>query len=134
MFFKVVKIAAWCSMIYIVIVTLSPISLRPVVTSDPLYERFAAFAGTGLLFGLGYPHRRVSTFMLVLCAIVVLEALQIVTPDRHAGLTDVFEKAAGGITGLVLSNGLLRHCLNGNFFSRQGILQSRPADRSGGSE
>ena len=77
--------AAWLTLAFIAYTTLSPIGLRPAVT-NPEIERFGAYAVAGFLFVMGYPRRKILAFAIVVGAAIVLEALQLVTPDRHGQL------------------------------------------------
>jgi VanZ family protein len=54
----------------------------------------------GFSFGLAYPSRILFVVTLVVGAAVGLEALQLLTPDRHARAADAFVKALGGISGI----------------------------------
>ena len=98
---RVSAIAGWLALAFIVYATLSPIEARPVV-AGPHYEHFAAFALTGLAFGLAYPRRVLLAVVIVVGAAVGLEALQLLTPDRHGRVADALVKAAGGICGIGL--------------------------------
>jgi hypothetical protein len=96
---RISTIVGWLALAFIVYATLSPIESRPVIAGAQL-EHFAAFALVGLAFALAYPNR-----LLPLAAIIVggafgLEALQLLTPDRHARVIDALVKAAGGICGI----------------------------------
>ena len=96
---KVSIIAGWLALAFIVYATLSPIDARPVVAS-PQFEHFAAFALMGVAFGLAYPNRLFLVVAIVVGSAFVLEALQLLTPDRHGRLLDALVKAAGGICGI----------------------------------
>ena len=98
MFQRAVIAIAWASLILIVIATLSPIGLRPHM-AGPGLERFAAFALIGVLFGLAYPRRIWLVLALIVGTAIGLEALQLLTPDRHGELRDAMVKLAGGISG-----------------------------------
>ena len=100
MYHKLLAIAAWSSLAFIAFVTLSPADLRPQVAAVG-FEHLAAFTVTGLLFGLAYPRRLVLVIVLVLCSACVLEAAQLITPDRHGRLPDLIVKLAGGSVGIV---------------------------------
>jgi hypothetical protein len=115
---RILKLAAWSALVIIIVVTLSPVGLRPVVTSDPVYERFAAFAGMGVLFGLSYIDSKIWVCSIVLGSALGLEALQLITPDRHGHLIDVAEKMFGGLFGLALSRVICRYQPLANFLSR----------------
>ncbi len=96
---RVSTIAGWLVFAFIVFATLSPINDRPVVAGAQL-EHFAAFAVLGLAFGLAYPKRVVLVVILILVSAFGLEALQLLTADRHARLLDAVVKAAGGVCGI----------------------------------
>jgi len=96
---RISKIAAWAALAFIVYATLSPIDARPVL-AGPQFEHFAAFAVMGFLFGLTYPNRLFLVAAVVVGSAFSLEALQLLTPDRHGRLFDALVKAAGGICGI----------------------------------
>jgi VanZ family protein len=95
-------IVGWLALAFVVYATLSPIGARPVLAGAQL-EHFAAFAVIGLAFGLAYPNRVLLVAVIVLGSAFTLEALQLLTPDRHGRLLDALVKAAGGICGIGLS-------------------------------
>jgi VanZ family protein len=65
------------------------------------FEHIGSFAVTGLLFALAYPRHSLIVAILVLGSAVVLELSQLLTPDRHARLSDLLVKLAGGSIGIV---------------------------------
>jgi VanZ family protein len=96
---KVSTFAGWLALSFIVYVTLSPIEARPVV-GGLQFEHFAAFALMGLAFCLAYPGRVFLVVAIVVGSAITLEALQLLTPDRHGRVLDALVKAAGGICGI----------------------------------
>jgi VanZ family protein len=98
---RVANIAGWLALAFIVYATLSPIDARPAIAS-PHIEHFAAFALMGLAFGLAYPSRVLLVVVIVVTAAAGLEALQVLTPDRHGRVWDALVKALGGISGISL--------------------------------
>jgi hypothetical protein len=96
---KLSAIVGWIALAFVVFATLSPIEARPSIGGAHL-EHFVAFALTGGAFALAYPKR----FFLVVLAVVGtalgLEALQLLTPDRHARAIDALIKALGGLSGI----------------------------------
>jgi VanZ like family len=92
-------ITGWLALAYIVFVTLSPVADRPSLTS-PYLERFVAFALIGFALALAHPNRILLVVVLVVGAAFGLEALQLLTPDRHARAADALTKALGGISGI----------------------------------
>jgi VanZ family protein len=96
---RISTVAGWLALAFIVYATLSPIDDRPVVAGAQL-EHFAAFAVVGLAFGLAYPKRVLLVATIILITAFGLEALQLLTPDRHARLLDALVKATGGVCGI----------------------------------
>ncbi len=92
-------IAGWLALAFIAFATLSPIEARPSIASAHL-EHFIAFALVGLAFALAYPNRILLVVVIVAGAALGLEALQLLTPDRHARATDALVKSLGGISGI----------------------------------
>src|SRR3979409_2520697 len=96
---RVSIVAGWLALAFIVYAPLSPIAARPVIAGLQ-FEHFAAFALMGLAFGLAYPRRLFVVVAIVVGSAVALEALQLLTPDRHGRVLDALVKAAGGICGI----------------------------------
>lgn len=98
----VMMVIAWATLLLIAIATVSPIDVRPHLGSVTV-ERFGAFALTGLLFGLAYPRRLRAVAAVVLGAALLLEILQLLTPDRHGQVADAMVKFFGGAVGIGMS-------------------------------
>jgi VanZ like family len=96
---RISMITGWLALGLFAFVTLSPIGTRPSVAS-PHLEHFAAFALVGVAFALAYPNRVLLVVTIVLGAALGLEALQLLTPDRHGRVADALVKALGGISGI----------------------------------
>jgi hypothetical protein len=96
---RISAVAAWLTLAFIVFATLSPVGARPSITS-PHLEHFAAFALAGFAFALAYPNRVLLIVAIVIGAAFGLEALQLLTPDRHARAIDALIKVLGGISGI----------------------------------
>jgi VanZ family protein len=92
-------IAGWLALAFIVWATLSPIEDRPVV-AGPHLEHFAAFALMGLAFVRGYPKHTLLILVVITGCAFTLEALQLLTSDRHGRVLDALVKAAGGVCGI----------------------------------
>ncbi|MEH2510501.1 hypothetical protein V1291_001855 [Nitrobacteraceae bacterium AZCC 1564] len=97
---RLAAVAAWLSLGFIAYATLSPIGVRPHVAGVG-FEHIGAFALTGLLFTLAYPRHSLLVAMLVFGTAIILELSQLLTPDRHARLSDLLIKLAGGSIGIV---------------------------------
>jgi hypothetical protein len=96
---RLFAITGWLALAFIVFATLSPIGDRPSLAA-PHLERFVAFALIGVAFTLAYPHRILLIVVIVVGAALGLEALQLLTPDRHARAADALVKSLGGISGI----------------------------------
>jgi hypothetical protein len=94
-------LAAWLLLAAVAFMTLAPIEWRPVSGLSPNIERFGAFALIGLAFSLAYARRLGLVTAVVLGSVIAFELLQILAQSRHAGLTDVAAKLAGGTCGLL---------------------------------
>ena len=94
------RVVAWLLLTGLVVVTLSPISLRPISPLPTQVERAVALLLVGFVFALAYPRRLALVASLVLGATVVLELLQLLAPSRHSGWPDVAVKLVGGAIGL----------------------------------
>ena len=95
----------WLVLAFVAYATLSPMDARPVLTV-PHLEHFAAFALMGFAFALAYPNRVLLVVALVVGTAAGLEALQLLTPDRHGRAADAFIKALGGISGISIGQTL----------------------------
>jgi len=98
---RISLVLGWLTLVFIIFATLSPVGGRPSVSS-PHLEHFAAYAVMALAFALAYPNRILLVVAIVVGAALGLEALQLLTPDRHARAADAFVKALGGISGICI--------------------------------
>ncbi|MCA6110256.1 VanZ family protein [Bradyrhizobium cenepequi] len=96
-------VGAWLVLAFIAFATLSPLQDRPVV-AGPQFEHFAAFALMGFAFVRGYPSRLLLIIAVVVCSAFALEALQLLTPDRHGRLIDALVKVGGGLAGIAVAH------------------------------
>lgn len=98
-----VRLLAWTVALGLIVVTLSPIEDRPVITS-PNLERAAAYGLFGFLLALSYPKR----WMLALVACVVLagtlEAAQGLTVSRHGRVFDFLVKGSAAVIGALAAH------------------------------
>jgi VanZ family protein len=99
---KISTAVGWLALAFITYATLSPIESRPVIATAQ-FEHFAAFALVGLALGIAYPKRWRWVVAVVLGSAFALEALQLITPDRHGRFLDVAVKTAGGLGGVWFS-------------------------------
>ncbi|WP_225112389.1 VanZ family protein [Bradyrhizobium sp. NBAIM32] len=96
---KFLLAAGWLALALVIFVTLAPIHDRPMI-APPNVERFAAFFILGLVLVLAYSNRIILITLIVVASAVILEALQLLTLDRHGDLMDVLVKVAGGVCGI----------------------------------
>jgi VanZ family protein len=104
---KFITIAAWGLLAFIAYATISPIQNRPTWDTPIGFEHLAAFAVLGALFTLAYPRQAVLVCLIVLGSAVLLELLQLLTPDRHGRISDAIEKMAGGLVGIAVGKAAL---------------------------
>lgn len=80
-------------------------------TNEPVIavfvERFGAYGLLGFLFFLSYPRRITVICLIVFGSAILLEWLQIFTPDRDARVIDAMEKVAGGAAGILAGRVLI---------------------------
>lgn len=108
-FRRAVAIAAWLILAVIVFSTLSPIGMRPRLGVFVHLERFGAFAVLGFLFAIVHSRRVAAVLVCVVAAVIGLELLQMTMSDRHARLSDLAVKAAGGVFGVACGWVLMRN-------------------------
>ena len=87
--------------VFIVLVTLAPIGLRPETVFPAPLERFGAFFALSFTATIGWPKRRLTALTLIVIAAAALEAMQNLTPTRHGRVLDALEKALGAGAGLL---------------------------------
>jgi VanZ family protein len=94
------KASAWTLLITIVILSLVPAQYRPTVGLPRLVEHFSIFFVTGLVFGVGYPQRRLFQFVALPAFTAAIELAQLLVPGRHARLSDFLIDACAVTVGL----------------------------------
>ncbi|MCO5731045.1 VanZ family protein [Rhizobium sp. SSA_523] len=97
---RLLKLAAWLLLAFVVFATVSPIAWRPHDVLPVNIDRALAFALLAGAFVIAYPRHFTLCAVVILCSTAVIEALQWIEPSRHARLQDVFVKAAGCCLGL----------------------------------
>ena len=102
---KLVTVAAWTLLAFTAYATISPI--RPSLFTSPSLERLAAFAFLGALFCLAYPRHILLVCLIVLGSAVLLEIVQLLTPDRHGRIQDAVIKMTGGALGIAAGRAML---------------------------
>lgn len=100
------RIARWIALalaLAIAVVTLGPISARPVTGASPDLERVFAFALLGGAIALGYSRHRdlVIAVLLAVALVAFLEMGQNFVPNRHGLMHDFMVKSLAVIAGAV---------------------------------
>jgi hypothetical protein len=105
------RIAAWTGLVVIILVTVSPLALRPsTMTTTDLDRAFAFFVMSGL-FIVAYPRRVLVVAGALLLAAFIIELAQYVSVTRHPHFHDAVFKALGvvlGVCGGLIANLILR--------------------------
>jgi VanZ family protein len=115
---RLIGLAAWGLLAFIAYATISPIQDRPTLPTSASFEHLAAFAVLGALFSLAYPRQVALVCLIVLGSAVLLELLQLLTPDRHGRVPDAIEKMAGGVGGIMVGHAILYFDEAGHWFQK----------------
>jgi VanZ family protein len=99
---------AWLVLGGIVFVTISPINLRPHTVTTVDFDRALAYAVTGFIFVLGYPKQWKLIVLLLAVGAMAIEALQYISPSRHARFHDGLIKGIGAAIGAMAAHSLLK--------------------------
>lgn len=99
MWHSILRPVAWLAILFILVVTVSPIELRPGDMISTNIDRALAFFATGLLFVLAYPRHARSVTLALVAAAYLIEAFQLIQPTRHPELLDATIKAGGALLG-----------------------------------
>ncbi len=116
---KLIAVAAWGCLAFIVYATITPVAARPSIGTSSNFEHIFAFAVAGVLFSFAYPRQTTFVCVVVLGSAVLLELAQLLTPDRDARIRDVLEKIAGGAIGISAAQVLLLVWHRTRFSSRR---------------
>jgi VanZ family protein len=96
------RVAGWLAVLAIVVVSVVPGRLRPVVLGEKHIEHLAAYLGASMLLAAGYPRR----FQLVLIGVLlsgcsgVLETVQLWIPGRSSSAADFAAGSLGAWVGV----------------------------------
>ncbi len=99
---RIARVGAWTCLTFVILVTLSPISLRPHDVLPVNWGRAIVFALMAALFVVGYPKHTLLCGALVAVSACMIELLQFLSPSRHARFDDAAVKAAGALVGLLV--------------------------------
>ena len=105
---KFFRVAAWLLALAIVVLSVSPASVRPVTGAGQGLEHLLIFMAMGMAFGFGYPRRFQLLTLAMMVFTLAIEIAQIWVPGRHARLSDFLIDAAASCLGVGLSWLLLK--------------------------
>lgn len=105
--FPVLAVFAWLTLAALLVVTISPIGMRPHIPGFVNGERFLMLLVIGLLFCLAYPKRWATVLIMLIVAAGLFELMQRLTPDRHGEFSDFLVKSCGAIVGVALGKIIL---------------------------
>jgi hypothetical protein len=92
--------AAWTGLALIVLVTVSPIDLRPPDLTSTDLDRALAFFVMSCLFVIAYPQRVAKVSIALVMSAFAIELTQFLSVTRHPELHDALIKAAGVALGI----------------------------------
>src|SRR5262249_11213619 len=121
---RIFQAVAWLLAGIIVVLSLSPASVRPTTGAPHDLEHLLIFLATGMAFGFGYPDRfRLPTIIAQPTFAAAIEVAQIWAPGRHARMSDFLVDAAASCVGVGLSYAFVR-------LKAAGIRRERQGNRS----
>jgi VanZ family protein len=100
---KTARVIGWIAVTAVVFLTIGPQQFRPTTGVPHDLEHFLAFSFAGLIFGLGYPGRLITSLPLAIVAAAVLETAQLWVPHRHARFSDFVVNALAACVGLAIA-------------------------------
>jgi VanZ family protein len=109
---RLFRLLAWILVAAVLALSLVPPSWRPITGTPHNFEHFAIFSLCGCAFGLGYRSGlHVLTIGLVAFSGLV-EILQLMTPGRHARVTDFIVDALASCAGVVVGRITLKRTVS----------------------
>jgi VanZ family protein len=105
---KIFQATAWVLAGTIVLLSLSPPSVRPTTGAAHGLEHFLIFLATGVAFGCGYSRRAAHLTIALPTFAAAIEVAQNWVPGRHARMSDFLVDAAASCLGVGLSYAFLK--------------------------
>jgi VanZ family protein len=105
---RIFQAAAWLLAGTIVVLSLSPASVRPTTGVAHGFEHFLVFLATGMAFGFGYSRRAGLLTIALPTFAAAIEITQNWVPGRHARMSDFLVDAASSCLGVGLSYAFLK--------------------------
>lgn len=97
------QILAWLAIAAVVVVTITPLDMRPRDIFPVDVDRALACAVFAGLFVLAYPQHWKLIGLIMIAGAAAIEALQLLSPTRHARVEDAVVKAVGAMIGVSLA-------------------------------
>ena len=97
---KLVRLAGWAGVALLLLVTVSPIGIRPNSGYSPDLERVVALLALGIAFGFGYGRQVLMMTALVIGFALLFELGQHIFPNRHGTVHDAVLKSIAGAIGV----------------------------------
>jgi hypothetical protein len=94
------RFAAWTFLIALAVVTIGPISQRPLTSLPANLERLIAWLCAGIIFAEAYADRLLLLLLLLVGTAGLLEVAQMEVLQRHGRWSDFLVKAAGTVIGI----------------------------------
>jgi VanZ family protein len=105
---RIFQAAAWLLAGTIVVLSLIPPSVRPIIGAAHGLEHFSIFLATGMAFGFGYSRRAGLLTIALPTFAAAIELAQSWVPGRHSRMSDFLVDAASSCLGVALSYAFLK--------------------------
>ena len=105
----VFQVAAWLSLLLIVVLSVVPPEDRPMTPAPHDIEHIIIFFVTGSAFGFGYSTRLQVQAVLLIAFAAAIELIQLGVPGRHSRLSDFIVDAFGASIGVGLAAVMKKH-------------------------
>jgi VanZ family protein len=100
--------AAWAILLGLLLITVVPAGIRPVVVPWHYVEHILAFGTLGTVFAMAYRRQTVVLLFGLTSFIVLLEIAQLILPTRHARWQDLLVNLLAVCAGLAFGRLLQR--------------------------
>lgn len=95
------KFVAWIILAAIFITTLAPVWVEPRLVISENTDRALGFLMAAFVFALAYPTRPVRLAILLICAAIISELPEFLSPGQQALVKDAMAKSGGVILGVI---------------------------------
>jgi hypothetical protein len=94
------RFVAWIILATIFAITLAPVWVEPKLVISENTDRALGFLMAAFAFVLAYPKRPIKLAVLLICAAIISELLEFLSPGKEALVKDAMEKSGGVILGV----------------------------------